>query len=456
MPAPAAPKGMRDIIGDAFYKYQGFFEKAAEIASYYGFTPIETPILERKEIFEKTIGGGTDIVEKEMYTLRTKGGDILALRPEGTAAIMRAYVEHGMNALPQPVMLYYYGPFFRHERPQRGRFREFFQFGIESLGTKQSIADALTIRVSQIILEECGIKNLCVLINSIGEKDSRAGYVKDLTAYYRKRIDDLGPEDRERLKTNPLRILDSKDPKTKEVNKGAPESIQYLNESCKEHFREVLEYLEEMGVPYRIENSLVRGLDYYTRTVFEIISDTPSSSSPRDASISPEKKEGDAPDAAPAEQANAQADPGAEPLALAGGGRYDNLAKIIGSRRDIPAVGASLGVDRIVSLPEYSAPPPRMLKSPKVYFIQIGTGAKLKSLNVIETLRKARIPVLQALNKNKLSAQLGIAEKLNIPYVLIFGQKEAIEGTVIVRDMSNHSQDTMPLTKLAEYLKGRK
>ncbi|MEK7178934.1 MAG: ATP phosphoribosyltransferase regulatory subunit, partial [Patescibacteria group bacterium] len=157
MPAPAAPKGMRDIIGDAFYKYQGFFEKAAEIASYYGFTPIETPILERKEIFEKTIGGGTDIVEKEMYTLRTKGGDILALRPEGTAAIMRAYVEHGMNALPQPVMLYYYGPFFRHERPQRGRFREFFQFGIESLGTKQSIADALTIRVSQIILEECGI-----------------------------------------------------------------------------------------------------------------------------------------------------------------------------------------------------------------------------------------------------------------------------------------------------------
>ncbi len=245
-------KGMRDIMDEQYYDFQGFFEKAQEIAVYYGFKPIKLPTIEKEEVFTSAVGVGTDIVEKEMYTLKTKGGEHLALRPEGTAGAMRAYIEHGMQSLPQPVMLYYYGPFFRHDNPQKKRYREFHQFGMEIMGTEKSIADALIIKVSSIILEEAGAKNLVVDINSIGDKDCRPQYIRELTNYYKKHLVSLGAVDRERLKTNPLRILDSKDPKTIEVNENAPDSMSYLCSECKHHFKEVLEYLEEMGINYRI------------------------------------------------------------------------------------------------------------------------------------------------------------------------------------------------------------
>src|SRR3989304_127827 len=187
----SSPKGMRDIIGDEYYNYQGLFEKAQEVAIYYGFKPIETPILEHEEVFTSGVGAGTDIVDKEMYSLKTKGGDKLALRPEATAAVMRAYIEHGMQSLPQPVMLYYYGPFFRHDSPQRGRLREFHQFGLEILGTDQNIADAMIIRILTITLEEAGAKNLLVDINSIGDKECRSHYLKELNSYYKKNISSI-------------------------------------------------------------------------------------------------------------------------------------------------------------------------------------------------------------------------------------------------------------------------
>lgn len=419
-----SPKGMHDIIGDAYYEYQGFFEKAQEIAAYYGFTPINTPTMEHEEVFTSTVGEGTDIVDKEMYSLRTKGGDKLALRPEGTAGVMRAYIEHGMQSLPQPVMLYYYGPFFRHDKPQRGRYRELRQFGLEVIGNEKSIVDALVIKTVVSILEEAGATNLVVDINSIGNKDSRAHYTKELTNYYKKHSAMLAPIDRERLKTNPLRILDSKEPKTIAVNEHAPDAIGYLNSEDKKHFKEVLEYLEEMGITYRMNKNLVRGLSYYSRTVFEIIAE------------------------------NAGED--GEPLTIAGGGRYDYLAKNLGAKKDIAGMGAGIGVDRVVQSSWYKKLCPRILKKPKIYFIQLGFEAKLKSLNVIEILRKAHIPIAQSLSKDSLGAQLGIAEKMNIPYTIIFGQKEAVEGTVIVRDMSNRSQETVPLKKLLEYLKSLK
>ncbi len=417
------PKGMRDLIAEEVFLYQGFFEKAAELALYYGFKPIETPVMEKEELFSRGVGEGTDIVSKEMFSLKTKGGDHLVLRPEGTASVMRSYVEHGMFAQPQPLMFYYSGPMFRHENPQRGRYRQFYQFGLEILGTKKSIADATIINLTKIILEEAGLTNLTFKINSIGDSECRGTFRRDLVNYYKKNLKGLCADCKERLKTNPLRLLDCKNPGCVELKKGAPDSIGYLCAPCKAHFKEVLEYLDALGISYEVDNTLVRGLDYYTRTVFEVFAESKSD----DGTLTP--------------------------LALGGGGRYDNLAKALGIKKDIPAVGASLGVDRIIELPEYVRHAPRIVKKPKVFFIQLSFDAKLKSFEIIEALRHAKIPVQHSLSKDSLSAQLALAEKIGVPYTIILGQKEALDGTVIVRNMDTRSQDTIKIAKLAEYLK---
>lgn len=421
-------KGMRDLISDEHYLFQGFAERAAEVALYYGFKPIETPVLEKEDLFSRSVGEDSDIVSKEMYTLRTRGGDKLALRPEYTAGVMRAYFEHGMQAWPQPVMLYYYGPCFRHENPQAGRYREFWQFGLEILGTKKSIADAMVIAITKTILEEAGLNNLIIAINSIGDQDCRQNFRRDLLAYYKKHVKQICADCRERLKTNPLRVLDCKNPACQPIKENAPESISYLCHGCQEHFKEVLEYLSMMSIDYRIDNSLVRGLDYYSRTVFEI------------ATI-PQPKE--------KEEANEEP----KPLALAGGGRYDYLAKTLGAKKDVSAVGVSIGVDRVVTLADQAKIVPRIIKKPKVFFIQLSFDAKLKSMEVIEILRKGKIPMAQSLVKDSLGAQLAIAERLGVPFTVILGQKEALDGTVIVRNMDNRSQDTVKIADLADYLK---
>jgi histidyl-tRNA synthetase len=417
----SAPKGMRDIIGDDYYNFQGFYEKAQEVANYYGFKPIETPVLEHEEVFTGSVGIGTDIVDKEMYSLKTRGGDKLALRPEGTAGVMRAYIEHGMQSLPQPVMLYYYGPFFRHDSPQRGRYRQFYQFGMEVLGSEKSISDALIIKVAMSILNEAGAENLSVEINSIGDKECRPQYLKELVSYYKKHVNAICPNCRQRLKENPMRLLDCKDPKCAPIKENAPDSVSFLCTPCKDYFKEVLEYLEELGIPYVINKNLVRGLSYYTRTVFEIIEQSPGE--------------------------------GEQPLTIAAGGRYDYLAKSLNYKRDVPAMGVAIGADRIVMAPWYAKLAPRIIKKPKIAFIQLGTDAKMKSLNIIEILRKAKIPVFHSLSKDSLGAQLGVTEKLKIPYAIIFGQKEALESSVIVRDMNTHSQETVKIKSLPDYLK---
>jgi histidyl-tRNA synthetase len=416
-------KGMRDIMDDQYYHFQGFFEKAQEIAVYYGFKPIDTPITEQEDVFTSSIGEGTDIVDKEMYTLKTKGGDHLALRPEHTAGTMRSYIEHGMQSLPQPVLLYNYGPIFRHENPQKGRYRQFMQFDMDALGSEKSILDALTIKTAWTILSEAGAENLSIDINSIGDKECRSGYIRELVSYYKKNINVLPAIDRERLKINPLRILDSKEEKTIELNINAPETISHLCPACKKHFKEVLEYLEEMEIPYSINKCLVRGLSYYTRTVAEIMLEDPETG---------------------------------KRIAIAGGGRYDYLGKCLGSKKDIPAVGISIGVDRIVEAPWFAKLTPRILKKPKIYFIQLGFEAKLKSLNVIEILRCGKVPIAQSISKDNLGTQLAYAEKMGMRYVIIFGQKEAMENSVIFRDMTNRSQETVKLPKLLEYIKDLK
>lgn len=416
-------KGMRDIIDDQYYYFQGFFEKAQEVAVYYGFKPIETPIVEQEDVFTSAIGIGTDIIDKEMYTLKTKGGDHLALRPEHTAPLMRSYIEHGMQALPQPLLFYSYGPSFRHDNPQKGRYRQFYQFDMDAIGSEKSILDALVIKTAWTVLLEAGAENLTVEINSIGDKECRASYIRELVSYYKKNINLLPSIDRERLKTNPLRILDSKEEKTIELNQNAPETLSYLCPACKKHFKEVLEYLEQMEIPYSINKCLVRGLSYYTRTVIEIVQE--------------DKETG-------------------KKITITAGGRYDYLGKQLGSKKDIPAVGISLGVDRIVESPWFAKLTPRIIKKPKIYFIQLGFDAKLKSLNVIEILRKGKVPIAQSISKDNLGAQLAMAEKSGMKYAIIFGQKEALEDSVIFRDMNNRSQETVKIPKLLEYIKDLK
>lgn len=419
-----APKGTRDLYDLTAYHFQGFAEKAAEIATYYGFKPIETPILEHLELFSKAEGDTSDIVSKEMYSLRTKGGDHLAMRPEFTPSIMRAYFELGLQSEPQPILVYAYGPVFRHDKPQRGRYREFRQFELDVLGTSKPVADALIIKLLMLILEEVNLTDLRLAINSLGDKDCRQNYRRELVNYYKKHLKDVCPDCRERFKHNPLRLLDCKKPECQPIKQGAPSAITYLCHDCQKHFKEVLEYLEMMKINYEIDNTLVRGLDYYSRTVFEIMEPIP-----------------------------ADAEPGTQALSITGGGRYDYLAKTLGAKKDVPAVGAAISVDRLALSPNYKPLNPRILKKPKFFFIQLSFDAKLKSFAVIEILRKARAPVAQSISKDSLAVQLALAEKSGAPYTIILGQKEAMEGTVIVRNMQNRSQETVPVADLAEYIK---
>lgn len=416
-------KGFRDILGQEYFRQKGAIEKCEDVALYYGFSPLEIPMVEFTDIYERGVGEETDVVKKELFSMTTKGGDKISLRPEFTAGVMRAYIENGWGSMPQPVMIYNYGPVFRHDKPQKGRFRQFMQFNVEMLGTDKAIADAMVIKTSVAMLEEIGLENVVVQINSIGDKESRKKFVKDLTNYYRKFANKMSAEDRQRLKDSPLRLLDSKDEYIKEINRDAPRPMNSLNPESKKHFKEVLEYLEGTGVNYNLNHHLVRGLDYYTHTVFEF------------------------------EQTIIEEDGTEKKLSIGGGGRYDYLGKIMGSKKDVPAVGVALGIDRILLMPGTEHVQSKIQKKPKIFFVQIGLEAKLHSLSIVEMLRKARIPMAQSLSKDSLGVQLGMAERLEVPYVLIFGQKEAMDNVVIVRDMKSHSQETIAIDKVVDYIK---
>ena len=276
------------------------------------------------------------------------------------------------------------------------------------------------------VLEEAGLGTPCVDVNSLGDKDCRTSYKKSLSAYFKKHGNALSPHAKMLMKNNPLRLLDSKDPSVADLKKNAPQSIEFLQGPAKQHFKEVLEYLDALSITYEINNNLVRGLDYYSRTVFEI-------------KTSFENKEG-------GEAAEAA-------LEYGSGGRYDYLGKMLGAKKPLPAVGGAIGVDRIISIANLKNIAPRIVKKPRVFFIQLGFEAKLKSLTVIEILRGARLPIKHSLSKDGLSAQLGIAENLKIPWVIILGQKEVLENSVIVRNMEDRSQKTVPIESLPDYIK---
>jgi histidyl-tRNA synthetase len=416
-----SPTGMHDILPAEQRYFQKIYNVVKSIADFYGFGKIETPILENTELFSRGIGLSTDIVGKQMFSLKTKGGDELTLRPEGTAPIVRAYIEQGMFALPQPVKLWYFGPFFRYEHPQAGRYRQFWQFGFETLGEKGPVIDAQIIQIFYNILREIRLKNLVVEINTIGDSQCRPYYKKLLVSFFRSREAALCSDCRRRLRENPLRILDCKDEKCQRIVSQAPQMIDHLCEECHNHFKEVLEFLDEIELPYSLNPYLVRGLDYYTKTVFEIFAEGPEG-----------KSQG----------------------ALVGGGRYDALGKLLAGK-DIPAVGGAAGIERIISLMkerniELVEPSPA-----KIFLAQLGNLAKRKSLKLMEDFRKEKISVAEAFGRDSLKVQLAKANKIGVKYTLILGQKEVLEGTIIIRDMSSGKQETIKLEKAVDEMKKR-
>ncbi|MFA5431389.1 MAG: histidine--tRNA ligase [Candidatus Paceibacterota bacterium] len=398
--------GMHDILPQDQAYYDKIQEAAKKVFAFYDFEKIDTPILEDANLFIKSVGENTDIVEKEMFTLKTKGKDSLVLRPEGTASIMRAYLEHGFVSLPQPVRLWYYGPFFRYEKPQAGRYRQFNQFGVEIIGEADPIIDVQTILVMYSVLSDLGLKGLMVKVNSIGDDACRPLYRKALIKYLREKKSGLCAECQKRLKVNPLRVLDCKNEKCQETLATAPQSVDYLCEECKKHLKDVLEYLDELKIPYCLDSRLVRGLDYYSRTVFEI-------ELTREGGISGG--------------------------ALAGGGRYDSLSKMLGGA-ETSACGAAAGVERIIAEMKENKTKVSFSPVPEIFFAQIGPLAKKKSLPILEDLRKAGINVGEAFGKDALKAQLGKASRLGSKVVLILGQREALNNMILIRNMQTAKQ----------------
>ena len=417
------PTGTHDILPEDEPFYQRIMRVAQDIAQFYGFQKIETPILEQAELFSRGVGLSTDIVEKQMYTLRTRGGDLLTLRPEGTAPVARAYTEHGMINLPQPVKLWYWGPFFRYEHPQAGRLRQFYQFGLEVFGEESAAQDAQIIQIFYAILQELRLKDLVCEINSIGDNQCRPYYKKMLVSYFKSKAQGLCIDCRRRLKENPLRILDCKEEKCQRTLAQAPQMIDHLCEECHKHLKEVLEFLDEIAIPYHLNPFLVRGLDYYTKTVFEIYEGKPTDDQPRQT-------------------------------ALAGGGRFDGLLKIIGGR-PMPACGGAAGVERIITVlkaRQIKMPAPA---SPKVFLAQLGVLAKRKALKLLEELRRAGIAASESVGKDSLKTQLGRANKIQVKYTLILGQREALEGSIIIREMESGRQETVKIEKVVGELKKR-
>lgn len=416
-----APRGMHDIMPADETYWEKIEATVKSLAHANNFGRIEPPVLEFADLYKKTSGEESDVVEKEMYILKTKGGDTLALRPEYTPGISRAYLEHSMSRMGQPQKLFHFGPVFRHDRPQLGRFREFNQIGFEILGgVNDPIYDAEVISIFWQLLAELKVKNPILKINSIGCRVCRPVYKKQLQNYYKNHEKELCEDCVKRLKNNPLKLFDCKNPQCQPFKEKAPNFLDKLCSMCMTHFKSVLEYLEEIGISYEIDHHLVRGLDYYSRTVFEIFADG------KEAEIG----------------------------AVCGGGRYDYLMETIGGHLT-PAVGGAGGAERLIAVMKAKEIVPNGRAQKKVFLVHAGDMAKKKAFSLLYNLRNAGIAVSEALAKDSLNAQLRSADKEGIGLALILGQKEIYEGSIIIRDLNTGLQESVLLEKVGEEIKKR-
>jgi histidyl-tRNA synthetase len=415
-----APRGTQDVLPDEQPWWDYVRDTVRRLCGRFGYGRISTPAFEDASLFTRGVGEATDIVQREMYVFEDRSGQELALRPEGTAPAGRAYLEHGMHNLPQPVRLWYIEPNFRYDRPQAGRYRQHHQFGAEAIGDGHPAVDAEIIELLWRLYEELGLEGLTLHLNSIGDRNCRPGYLEALRDYYRDKLDPSLPQGervcddcRARFERNPLRLLDCKNPGCQPVIAGAPPMTDYLCEACAEHFAGLRAYLEAAGIPYVLNPRLVRGLDYYTRTVFEVM--------PREE--------------------------GAQ-SSIGGGGRYDGLIEELGGR-PTPGIGFGTGIERIVinlKRQEVSLPEREGLR---VYVAFQTAEARVQAFRLASELRRAGVPAVAATGERSLKSQMRHADALGAEYAAIIGERELAEGAVTLRRLATGEQETVGLGEVA-------
>lgn len=412
-------KGFKDVLPEEAFYFDKAIEAGERLAKLYGFKKIITPVLEETRLYKRTTGEGSDIVQKEMFSFEDLGGDQVSLRPEFTPGFARAYLEHGLINLPQPVKLYSVGPLFRYEKPQTGRFRQFWQLNFEVIGEKNPIVDAQLIILANQIFKELNVP-IDIYVNSIGCPVCRKQYLPILVRYLKNKKNTLCESCLERLKINPLRVLDCKEEQCQEFLNQAPQILDHLCEECQAHFTQVVEYLDTTEVVYELKPRLVRGLDYYTRTTFEIF---------------------------PKEEEHGRQS------ALAGGGRYDELLENIGGR-PIPAAGYAIGLERVVAKLKEGRPDAK-ISEVEVFVAQLGMEARKKCLKIYEDLIHDGFKVAENFAKDGLAGQLEMANKLGSKFTVILGQKELLDKTIIIRDMESGVQEIVDIEKISLELKKR-
>ena len=410
------PKGTKDLLPKDAYKWQYIESTAREIASLFNAGEIRTPIFEHTEVFLRGVGETTDIVNKEMYTFLDKGDRSITLKPEGTAGVARSFVENGMQSLAMPVKLYYITPCFRYERPQAGRLRQFHQFGIEVLGSSSAVTDAEVILLAKTFLDKLGVKNISLYLNSIGCKTCRAKYEQALKEYLQENIEKLCPLCQDRFSKNPLRILDCKNEDCKEITKNAPKILDYICEDCSTHFESVKALLKDAGVEYGVDAGIVRGLDYYTKTVFEFVSDN----------------------------IGAQG-------TVCGGGRYDGLIKSIGGG-DTQGIGFAIGIERLLLLMENTGVEIPNEKPVKIFIASMGENASKKAFALTNELRLKGVKAeCDHLNRS-IKAQFKYADKIGAELVGVIGDSELEKGVIKVKKMEDGLELEIPLNELSKVL----
>jgi histidyl-tRNA synthetase len=404
---------MNDILPGEVETWQFLEREAHRIFQLYGFAEIRVPVVEKTELFCRSIGETTDIVEKEMYTFEDRSSNSLTLRPEGTAPVMRAFIEHKMHALDPISKLYYLGPMFRYERPQKGRYRQFHQIGAEAIGVDDPMMDAQVLAMLCHYFEAVGIDSVELHVNSLGCRECRPQYRKALTAYLENRLQSLCADCQRRYQTNPLRVLDCKVPTCQEATTDAPSVLDLLCSDCDVHFKQVQQYLQKLGISYTINARMVRGLDYYTKTTFEMVTSQLGSQN-----------------------------------AVAAGGRYDGLIQDLGGP-ELPGIGFAMGVERLVLMKgEQGVDAPR----PDVFLAALGDAAGDEAFALMHRLQHLGLRAEMAFTGKSLKAQMRRAGKLNARYVVILGEEELASGEAQLRDMDNKDQQPVPLAGIEQAL----
>lgn len=406
-------KGMKDRYFEDAKKYDFIVKTAKNVFEKYGYERIITPILEETELFRRGVGDETDVVSKEMYDFKDKGNRDVTMRPEGTAGVVRAYLEAGLHKSDPIVKWYYNGPMYRYEAPQKGRFREFHQMGTEMFGVRNPLLDAEIIKMGCEFLERLGIKDLVVEINSLGNLESRKKYIEDLKQFMFERLDKLSEDSKKRYEKNPLRALDSKDKGDQEQFINAPKLYDYLDEESKDYFEKTKKILEQLGVNYVVNDKLVRGLDYYSDTVFEIKSNKLGSQA-----------------------------------TVLGGGRYDRLLEILGNTK-VPAIGFAAGMERIAMLMDESLIENKEEKIFVIYF----ENTQDYFINTVSSLRENGIKVNFDYNPKSFGAQMKKANKINAEYVLILGEDEQNKNVITMKKFSTGEQKEYTFEEILEILK---